>query len=300
MSHCQSCHRWVVLICVQTLLALAVGCSDTSPPDSRYDVRVADKDTENWMRQFETAENNRDLLEASGKLSLAAAGSERDVILQFYVRMLSSDSLMIQKRAAFGIQAAGLPTHSAAASTLVDLLIHEVLMDDQRASTRDSAGSEQVDHGLVQNLTEALKVVGDSSQLPALRTLAEHSSRDYDNSLSQLMVNETLQELEAREHTLPAADETQQTQGLSRQDQIRADAQKICPVCGNPLASVERPIKLTIGTHIIFADSQDCWAPIMTDPETYLSKLATTEASQALDDESTETPANGPEVTAPQ
>lgn len=87
-----------------------------------------------------------------------------------------------------------------------------------------------------------------------------------------------------------ATEADRKPEGLSKHDQALAEAQEICPVCGNPLAGVPRPIKLTIANRIIFADSQDCWAPLMTDPETYFAKLDANGDSHASADRHDATP----------
>jgi len=94
----------------------------------------------------------------------------------------------------------------------------------------------------------------------------------------------------SNETDVVATEPDRKPKGLSKHDQALADAQEICPVCGNSLAGVSRPIKLTIGNRIVFADSQDCWGPLMTDPETYFAKLDNPDASgPAAHDRSTST-----------
>lgn len=87
-----------------------------------------------------------------------------------------------------------------------------------------------------------------------------------------------------------AVESGRKPKGLSTEDQALADAQKTCPVCGNSLADVAKPIKLTIGSRIIFADSQKCWGPIMTDPKTYFAKIDANDESQASEKELDPTP----------
>ena len=66
--------------------------------------------------------------------------------------------------------------------------------------------------------------------------------------------------------------------GLSDEDHELAEAQKICPVSGQPLGSMGTPLKVTVtagdgSQRDVFLCCAGCEGAIKGDPDTYLAKL---------------------------
>ena len=60
---------------------------------------------------------------------------------------------------------------------------------------------------------------------------------------------------------------------LSPADRAAAEKQKICPVTGQLLGSMGRPLKVTVKGRDVFLCCQGCVATIRKDPDKYLAKL---------------------------
>jgi YHS domain-containing protein len=60
---------------------------------------------------------------------------------------------------------------------------------------------------------------------------------------------------------------------LSTQDRALAEAQKDCPVSGEPLGSMGAPIKLDVKGQAVFICCEGCRKKLLRDPDTYLAKL---------------------------
>ena len=60
---------------------------------------------------------------------------------------------------------------------------------------------------------------------------------------------------------------------LSEADRAIADAQKVCPVTGEPLGSMGVPVKVTVKDRDVLLCCEGCKSAILDDPDTYLAKL---------------------------
>jgi len=60
---------------------------------------------------------------------------------------------------------------------------------------------------------------------------------------------------------------------FSAEDRALIEKQKICPVSGEELTEMSAPIKIDVNGRTVFLCCEDCKAPIMKNPEKYLSKL---------------------------
>ncbi|MHC4931418.1 MAG: hypothetical protein ACYTGV_04430 [Planctomycetota bacterium] len=60
---------------------------------------------------------------------------------------------------------------------------------------------------------------------------------------------------------------------LSPQDRALAEAQKDCPVSGEPLGSMGAPIKVDVKGQAVFICCEGCRKKLLRDPDTYLAKL---------------------------
>ena len=60
---------------------------------------------------------------------------------------------------------------------------------------------------------------------------------------------------------------------LSDEDRALAESQKICPVGGGALGSMDTPIKVDLNGRFVFICCQSCEEPLREDPEKYLAKL---------------------------
>ena len=60
---------------------------------------------------------------------------------------------------------------------------------------------------------------------------------------------------------------------LSAEDRKLAEAQKTCPVSGEPLGEMGTPIKLTVKGQELFICCEACRKPIEKNPDKYLAKL---------------------------
>ena len=74
------------------------------------------------------------------------------------------------------------------------------------------------------------------------------------------------QDAEAREYAEVLAK-------LSEADRAIADAQKVCPVSGEPLGSMGVPVKVTVKDRDVLLCCEGCKDAILDDPDTYLAKL---------------------------
>jgi Cu(I)/Ag(I) efflux system membrane fusion protein len=62
---------------------------------------------------------------------------------------------------------------------------------------------------------------------------------------------------------------------LSPEDRALAEAQKVCPVSGEPLGSMGPPIALEVNGRKVFICCDSCRQPMADEPEKYLAKLPT-------------------------
>ena len=60
---------------------------------------------------------------------------------------------------------------------------------------------------------------------------------------------------------------------LSAEDRKLAEAQKTCPVSGEPLGEMGTPIKMTVKGQDLFICCEACRKPIEKNPDKYLAKL---------------------------
>ena len=60
---------------------------------------------------------------------------------------------------------------------------------------------------------------------------------------------------------------------LSAEDRKLAEAQKTCPVSGEPLGEMGTPIKMTVKGQELFICCEMCRKPIEKNPDKYLAKL---------------------------
>ena len=60
---------------------------------------------------------------------------------------------------------------------------------------------------------------------------------------------------------------------LSPEDRALAEAQKVCPVTGEPLGSMGKPEKITVEGREVFICCAGCGDMVRENPEQYLSKL---------------------------
>jgi len=79
----------------------------------------------------------------------------------------------------------------------------------------------------------------------------------------------------AEETAAPVAsgDSAEATEGLSAEDQPLADAQKICPVAGEPLGSMGTPQKVMVEDRPVFICCEGCREELLAHPEKYLAVL---------------------------
>ncbi len=61
---------------------------------------------------------------------------------------------------------------------------------------------------------------------------------------------------------------------LSPEDRLLAEQQKICPVSGQPLGSMGKPIQLMVNNSSIFLCCEGCRDSFLADPDKYLSRLS--------------------------
>ena len=61
--------------------------------------------------------------------------------------------------------------------------------------------------------------------------------------------------------------------GLPEEDREAAQQQKICPVSGELLGSMNTPYKVNVKDRDVFLCCQGCEGAIKEDPDTYLAKL---------------------------
>jgi len=60
---------------------------------------------------------------------------------------------------------------------------------------------------------------------------------------------------------------------LSEADRALAEKQKICPVSGELLGSMGKPVKVTVKGKTVFLCCERCESKITKDPDKYLAKL---------------------------
>ena len=60
---------------------------------------------------------------------------------------------------------------------------------------------------------------------------------------------------------------------LPAEDRKLAEEQKVCPVTGEPLGSMGKPIKLTVKDRPVFICCASCEGKIKADPDKYLAKI---------------------------
>ena len=78
----------------------------------------------------------------------------------------------------------------------------------------------------------------------------------------------------AHEHGDEAESEVEEAlAALSAEDRKLAEAQKTCPVSGEPLGEMGTPIKMTVKGQAIFICCEACRKPLEKNPDKYLAKL---------------------------
>jgi YHS domain-containing protein len=65
---------------------------------------------------------------------------------------------------------------------------------------------------------------------------------------------------------------------LSAEDRATAQKQRICPVSGEVLGSMGKPVKVTVKGQTVFLCCSGCEEDIKKDPDKYLAKLKSAEA----------------------
>jgi YHS domain-containing protein len=60
---------------------------------------------------------------------------------------------------------------------------------------------------------------------------------------------------------------------LPEADRALAEKQKVCPVSGEPLGSMGKPVKITVKGKTVFLCCSGCEPAIKKDPDKYLAKL---------------------------
>jgi len=60
---------------------------------------------------------------------------------------------------------------------------------------------------------------------------------------------------------------------LPEADRVLAEKQKVCPVSGEPLGSMGKPIKVEVKGRTVFLCCEGCEADLKKDPDKYLAKL---------------------------
>jgi YHS domain-containing protein len=70
-----------------------------------------------------------------------------------------------------------------------------------------------------------------------------------------------------------AAAELPGLKDLSPEDLALVKKQKVCPVSGEPLGSMDKPYKATVKGQTVFLCCQGCEEALQKDPEKYLAKL---------------------------
>jgi len=60
---------------------------------------------------------------------------------------------------------------------------------------------------------------------------------------------------------------------LSEADRALAEKQKVCPVSGEPLGSMGKPVKVEVKGRTVFLCCGGCEAELKKDPDKYLAKL---------------------------
>jgi hypothetical protein len=66
---------------------------------------------------------------------------------------------------------------------------------------------------------------------------------------------------------------------LSTADRALAEKQKLCPVTGEALGSMGKPVKITVKGQTVFLCCAGCEGKIRKDPDTYLAKMKKTAAN---------------------
>ena len=69
------------------------------------------------------------------------------------------------------------------------------------------------------------------------------------------------------------ADATPGLAELSVEDRALAEKQKVCPVSGERLGAMGKPVKISVKGQTVFLCCAGCEAPIKKDPDKYLAKL---------------------------
>jgi YHS domain-containing protein len=73
-----------------------------------------------------------------------------------------------------------------------------------------------------------------------------------------------------------AADKADETPGLAQlsvEDRVLAEKQKVCPVSGEPLGAMAKPVKITVKGKTVFLCCSGCEEAVRKDPDKYLAKL---------------------------
>jgi Cu(I)/Ag(I) efflux system membrane fusion protein len=73
-----------------------------------------------------------------------------------------------------------------------------------------------------------------------------------------------------------AADQSDAAPGLAKlspEDRVLAEKQKVCPVSGERLGAMDKPVKITVKGQTVFLCCAGCENAIKKDPDKYLAKL---------------------------
>jgi len=74
-------------------------------------------------------------------------------------------------------------------------------------------------------------------------------------------------------HAADKADDTPGFAELSVEDRALAEKQKVCPVSGERLGAMGKPVKITVKGQTVFLCCAGCEETIKKDPDKYLAKL---------------------------
>jgi YHS domain-containing protein len=78
------------------------------------------------------------------------------------------------------------------------------------------------------------------------------------------------------EKSAPSAAESEIAKNLAQlspEDRAAAERQKVCPVSGQPLGSMDKPVKVTVKGQTVFLCCPGCEEDLKKDPDKYLAKL---------------------------
>jgi hypothetical protein len=79
-----------------------------------------------------------------------------------------------------------------------------------------------------------------------------------------------------KDHSGPAAGKEEEAPGLAElsvEDRTAAEKQKVCPVTGERLGGMGKPVKITVKGKTVFLCCAGCEDAVRKDPDKYLAKL---------------------------